>query len=804
MIEWNIEWTPVLAVAGALGLLLLIWSYTRRVPSALKGSAQWLALGLKLLGFALLIIYLLEPRQTKNRVAPGENTFVVLSDNSASMSLRDSEDSLSRGEILNQLLLDGTQPNGSGWRDRLEQWFEIRDYSFGNRLETVDSVVDLDFDAKATPLLGSLARLGSRFKSRDLAGILLLSDGAATDVRMENQMDWKDLPPVYTAMIGSTPTAPDIAIENVQVSQTVFEDAPVNVKVTGRVYGDIKSTIHVELLDSSGRVVESQEIAPSSAEPAWISRFALQPDLSLAPFYHVRAYSKALGDPRVLYDLSAPPIQEATYWNNVSLFAVNPPEGPYRILYISGRPNWEFKFLNRALDEDPVVQLSALIRVAKREPKFEFRGGAGNNANPLFQGLNDPAVAEARRYDEPVLTRVNVMSEEELKDGFPDFKTDLYKYHALILDDVEAEFFTRDQLYLIRDFVSRRGGGFLMLGGQESFAKGRYAGTPIEDILPFYLTRSSRESAVPTGATEWLFTEEGWQESWSRTQETQEEEQKWLAFSPEWSNFNLVGRPKPGASLLAVLKDERGQRFPALGIQKYGLGRSAALTLARFWRTQFRTPLEDTGFEKRWRQLARWLTIDAPSRLRVEIDEENAGGVAGMQTIRSLTFNKEFEPETAAQLTVKVTEYQFDQGKFVKNSERDGWNIPTQNGSAPHEKTASYLPGGLGGFVVEAEALDQNGAEIGRIKSRWVSNSMSEELANLNPNPDLLQRISRNTKGRMINIDEIAAWAEEMESAPAPRSISYSVPLWHGPWPLIAALICFLLEWRIRRRRMAA
>ena len=63
----------------------------------------------------------------------------------------------------------------------------------------------------------------------------------------------------------------------------------------------------------------------------------------------------------------------------------------------------------------------------------------------------------------------------------------MYRYDALLLDDIEAEFFTQDQLSLIDDFVSRRGGGLLMLGGAESFAAGGYRRTPVADALPVYV-----------------------------------------------------------------------------------------------------------------------------------------------------------------------------------------------------------------------------------------------------------------------------------------------------------------------------
>ncbi len=52
-------------------------------------------------------------------------------------------------------------------------------------------------------------------------------------------------------------------------------------------------------------------------------------------------------------------------------------------------------------------------------------------------------------------------------------------------------FFTHDQMALLQRFVSERGGGFLMLGGAESFREGNYAGTPIASMLPVYLDRAA-------------------------------------------------------------------------------------------------------------------------------------------------------------------------------------------------------------------------------------------------------------------------------------------------------------------------
>ena len=80
---------------------------------------------------------------------------------------------------------------------------------------------------------------------------------------------------------------------------------------------------------------------------------------------------------------------EATLANNERTIVVDRGKGPYRILYVAGRPNWEFKFLKRAVEEDEQVQLVGLLRVAKREPKYDWRGHTGETSNPLYRGFDD-------------------------------------------------------------------------------------------------------------------------------------------------------------------------------------------------------------------------------------------------------------------------------------------------------------------------------------------------------------------------------------------------------------------------------
>src|SRR5207253_2784454 len=78
-------------------------------------------------------------------------------------------------------------------------------------------------------------------------------------------------------------------------------------------------------------------------------------------------------------------------------------------------------------------------------------------------------------YDQPVLVRLGTEDKEELRGGFPKDAEDLFGYHAVVLDDIEAGFFTQDQLSLLQRFVGQRGGGLLMMGGKNSFQEGGYA-----------------------------------------------------------------------------------------------------------------------------------------------------------------------------------------------------------------------------------------------------------------------------------------------------------------------------------------
>lgn len=68
--------------------------------------------------------------------------------------------------------------------------------------------------------------------------------------------------------------------------------------------------------------------------------------------------------------------------------------------------------------------------------------------------------------------------------GVPESMADLLDFDAFILSNVPADRISQRQMRMIRSYVEDFGGGFLMLGGDESFGLGGYFDTPVEEILP--------------------------------------------------------------------------------------------------------------------------------------------------------------------------------------------------------------------------------------------------------------------------------------------------------------------------------
>jgi uncharacterized membrane protein len=765
---------------------------------------------LKLAGIVLLALALTDPQWVGQRARPGANYFAILADNSQSLQMKDSGASLSRGEILRQALTAG--PNG--WQSALEENFQVRRYTFDSRLQNTRDFSELNFDGRASALGAALKTSVERWRGQPVAGVLLFTDGNATDVGADlPALD--GCPPIYPVVMGKDGELTDISLEKATVSQTAFEDAPVTIQAAVAVNGfagqdivarltevaDARTSLGTNQPDAPGlrlsratnEVVELSQRAPD-ANAELNFRFQIQPDGAGLHFYELE--TRARGE----LENSNAPSREATLLNNRRMIVVDRGQEPFRILYVTGRPNWEYKFLNRAIQDDPQLQMVGLIRVAKREPKFEFRGNTGEADNPLYRGFGNPG-EEAPGYDQPVMIRLNTKDELELRGGFPKTAEELFKYSAVVVGDLEAEFFTHEQQALLQRFVADRGGGFLMLGGAESFREGNYAGTPIAALLPVYLDRPT-EAALPA-LLKLNLTREGWLQPWTRLRATETDEQARLDSLPPFQVLNPAHDIKPGASILATVSDPTDKTYPALVAQRYGMGRTAALMIGDLWRSGMRDEAAQKDLGKSWRQLLRWLVSDVPPAISVAAELSVAGDPAEVRlTVKAR--DEQFLPldNATVQLTVRpVASMSLPDGKSADWGAASNYVQLTAEPSAtsPGTYEATYLARQTGAYSVEAVVTDADGKVAGPAAAGWTSDPAAAEFQSLKPNRALLERLAKSTGGEIVAMEDLPKFVRSLPERHAPITESWSKPLWHEPAVFLLVLACFVTEWGIRR-----
>ena len=258
-----------------------------------------------------------------------------------------------------------------------------------------------------------------------------------------------------------------------------------------------------------------------------------------------------------------------------------------KILYFEGEPRFELKFIRRAVAEDKNLQVVV------------------------------PAAHVAEQVPAP-----DVDDADELAGGLPKTREELFQYRGLILGSVEAGFFTADQLRMIADFVSQRGGGLLMLGGRHSFAEGGYARTPLADVLPVVLEAQPRRRAA-------FFAEIKVEPTRLR-----DDPRRHPARGHRRAERRSAGRrcrrsPRSTRSAArspgAVDPARRARRRPARRRRSSSptsataRGKSLAFTVHDSWLWQMHAdiPLEDMTHENLWRQLLRWLVSGVPGPVTV-------------------------------------------------------------------------------------------------------------------------------------------------------------------------------------------
>jgi uncharacterized membrane protein len=610
-----------------------------------------------------------------------------------------------------------------------------------------------------------------------VSAVVVFSDGAQQGKNIVNMDDLPRDVPVMTVGTGKEETWRDLSLADLSISQGD------DVAITARVKADGLSgeRVLVEVIDGS-RILASTELDISSDEEEHSVRLNFAPQKKEWGIYQVRAHLVQNVPIEGINDHKKDRITE----NNVRDFALDNREKTFRILYFSGRPNWENKFVRRALEHAPQLSLSSLIRISGAERKFVFRGRDATMANPLFEGFDDRA-KHAPRYDEAVYIRLGV-SETELASGYPITADELFRYHLIIWSEIERDFFSQNQMDLTRDFVDKRGGSLLLMGGPRSFAGGNWQHSVIEPMLPVVLSSEKEEA---NGAFHPRPTMDGVMSGmWLLDNNLQKNAEKWVDLPPLYG-LNTFVMTRAGATVLASASSEENTgEHPLFAWQRYGEGTCAIFSTGETWQWQLMAPADDGSHERFWRQLARALVNPVPDPIVLTRGADDVRVIDG-NDLHFLVRDSLFMPREGIAISVTATDA--TGGHTV---------LPvTESVEEPGVYTASFRPVKPGLHQVVLTAQNAAGLSLGRLETAVLAQPDHREFENPRYHPEFLKALSAHTNGSFWELEDLDQLAARIPWTDSQNAVTDRFALWHWPPFYVALVALWLVEWYLRRKR---
>ncbi len=691
---------------------------------------------LRVLALAVVLFCLFRPTLVVRAAVNQQNVVAVLLDDSRSMQIPDQN-----GQPRGQYVRTEFGENGALFKS-LKDKFLVRVFRFSSAAGRLGTAEEMRFDGSQTKLGPALTGAREELAGLPVAGIVMVTDGAdTTDASIgEALLGLKaEKLPVFTVGVGSEQLPRDIQIDRVSTPRTVLKNASMLLDVIVRQTGYGGRTVTVDVVDE-GRIVGSEKVElPSDGSPATV---------------RIRGKASEPGA-RLFKFRVAPQEGEVVTQNNVRESIVNVRDDTERILYFEGEPRWEFKYLNRAVTDDKNLLNVSLQRTADNK-YMRLRG-----------------------------------EEDEIVGGFPKTREELFKFRGLILGSVEAGLFTGDQLQMIADFVDRRGGGLLVLGGPRSLGEGGFGGTPVADALPLLIDPRTRASEPgPMVRLKVTPTRAGQTHAVTQLAPTEPASMARWNDLPVVSTVNAPLQAKPGATVLLTGTDEAGRSRHVLASQPYGRGKAIVLTVQDTWNWQMDASIsvEDQTHENFWRQMLRWLVDGVPDAVDVRTSSDRV------------------DPGEAVTVDATVVDPQFvelnDATVVAHIARPDGTSetIPLQwTGERDGHYRGTFVSTKAGAYEVAVDASRAGGQAVG--SSTTYVRAVPSEAEYFDPtmHAQPLRRIAEETGGRFYTPESAKGLAEDVRVAGRGVTAVEERELWNMPIVLIMLIGLVCAEWGYRR-----
>ena len=740
-----------LLVGGAVMAALLACLCYFRTREGLTTRTRLMLAGTRFFAMLLLVVMTSGVACAINVTSPHAPQLLVLVDDSGSMSLpaAGSETRLARAE--NELYTRGLL-------DTLRKKFTVRIERTSERApnpeETGSAPLIRGGNSGAggpQDLARELVRHCSWRREQPLEQVLLISDGVETGARDLSSAAGELPVPVSTLSVADETEIHDVILESAAVPPFVYlhDHAVVSAQLQSiAMERDVTVKLY-SVSDSGEKEVGTTTVAVKPGGDAAVARIEFE--TKAAGFQH--------------YSLRVLPVDgELTPANNAVDFNLDVRSDKIRVLFVEGEPSWEYKFAKQALESDPVIDFSGLVRL----PGDEW----------FYQGK------PARPDNKPVFANP--------KDGFPSSSDELDYFDVLILGDVERKTFEQSGRFeTLESFVTRRGGGLVTIGGYKVYAAGNYEDTPLARMIPFQIARDKKLQL--TNRFNVLATTQGIMHPAMQLEQDPRKNVDAWAKLPWVEGGNAFKTVKPGATTLLVhptLKTAAGPR-PVAAAWQVGHGRVFSTALDGTWHWRLARTTENDYHKRYWGQVSRWSAGDPRTNKRIGtlVCEDPLLEVFKPATFSVSIKDKDGNPEASA-----LTRFSIEQpGSEPINGQS------TSDVALPGRYSFTFVPNKPGPWHVKA-TLVLAGEEPRTLEAQvYVAPSRSEFL-HVIPDTQALADLARVTGGKSGALAQSSSFSLPDTDA-TERVTQVTIDLWHAPGLMFLIVLGLSLEWLMRKRR---
>lgn len=363
------------------------------------------------------------------------------------------------------------------------------------------------------------------------------------------------------------------------------------------------------------------------------------------------------------------------------------------------------------------------------------------------------------------------------------FSVHLPSFDAVVLQDFNAEVYglTRHLGALAR--YVKAGGGLVMVGGPDAFGPGRYAASPLGEVLPVALGREHERPGVDLGWFTPRFTEAGrFAPMLGPLRDVVGAEM------PPMPGANLVGRAREDATVLLEHPSLNAGDvpMPVLAVAEVGTGRSVALTVDGTHRLGFSSFAAGSAGRAHgafWDGVVGWLMRDPRfESAGVSLARACLAGEEAKLVVRSM-------PAEGAEVSVEIA--RLGTGEVVHTGK-----APLSPRGEPTEVSIGVRD--AGGYRATVEIRHGKGrAPV--VRQDFACEKGGDEWADPRPDVERLRAIAEATGGELTAIDALAR-LELPEATPvdAQRTVKPVAP----PWAWTSAAAALLgAHWLVRRKR---